>query len=248
MKKYFGVKIEFNKDEVIKKITNFIATQKIGYVCVVDGNVLTVSYKNKLYSDIINNSVVNICDGSSISMLASIIHNSQFQPFTGPDIFSRFITQKYRQYFLGNTEEVMQKMRVQFELCGIDNSKNKFCALPFRNVEDFDYEQISREIIEFQPDIIWVSLGAPKQEVFISKLIPYLESGLLFGIGAAFNFILGEGKNKRAPRFIRKLKLEWLFRSIKDPKRIGTRAINYLRVLPGLIKIEIKNKKNETVG
>ena len=69
--------------------------------------------------------------------------------------------------------------------------------LPFCNVEDFDYPN-SRMIDEMVPDIIWVALGALKQEIFMSRLKPYLKKGVMIAVGAAFKFYSGTDV-KRSP-------------------------------------------------
>ena len=124
-----------------------------------------------------------------------------------------------------------------------DIEQFKFESLPFRNVEDFDYFTIANKINEFNPDIIWVSLGAPKQEIFISKLYPFINKGVLFAIGAAFNLYLGNKTNRRAPKILRRLHLEWIFRVCQEPKRVGKRAWNYLILLPAMILEEIPKSK-----
>ena len=85
----------------------------------------------------------------------------------------------------------------------------RFETLPFRKVDEFDYQGIAQMINEDGPDIIWVSLGAPKQEMFMNRLQPYLHRGVMFGFGAIFNFNAGVGNVKRAPDWMLKLKLEW---------------------------------------
>ena len=78
---------------------------------------------------------------------------------------------------------------------------------PFLNVEDFDYLKISKLINQNKPDIIWIGLGAPKQEIFMSKLLPHIDSGLMIGVGAAFNFYSGLDEYKRAPYLMKKYHL-----------------------------------------
>ena len=203
MKKYFDIYLEFDKNKIDKKINDAIEQNKKGYVCVVDGNVLATAYKQNEYKEIINGGLVNICDGSSIALLAGAIHKSKFETYTGPDIFSKYVKENYKQYFLGNTDENLIRLKNRFVALGYHTDNYKFQSLPFRGVEDFDYLKIANEIQRFSPDIIWVSLGAPKQEIFISKLYPYLNKGVLFAIGAAFNLFLGDKKNKRAPNIVR---------------------------------------------
>ena len=69
------------------------------------------------------------------------------------------------------------------------------------------------------PDIIWVSLGAPKQEMFMSRLKPYLKRGVMFGYGAIFNFNAGVGAVRRAPKLMLRMRLEWLYRAFAHPRR-----------------------------
>jgi N-acetylglucosaminyldiphosphoundecaprenol N-acetyl-beta-D-mannosaminyltransferase len=122
-----------------------------------------------------------------------------------------------------------------------------FEPLDFREVDDFDYKAIAHSINRFSPDVVWVSLGAPKQELFISKLFPEINKGVLFGIGAAINLFLGEHQGIRAPKIMRELHLEWLFRVIKEPKRVGRRAVEYLLLLPRLVLEEIKAKSQNRI-
>lgn len=244
MDKFFDIFIEFDKYLIDKIILESISFKKKGYVCVVDGNVLANTYVNDEYKGIINNAVVNLCDGSSIALLAGLIHHKRFETYTGPEIFSKLTKTQFRQYFIGNTEENLNRLKTRFTELGYNIDQFKFESLPFRNVNDFDYPTIAKKINEFSPDIIWISLGAPKQEIFISKLYPYINKGILFAIGAAFTLFLGNEQNKRAPELLRRMHLLWLIRIIHEPCKVGKRALNYLILLPGLVLDEIKRTKN----
>ncbi len=243
MKKYFDIFIEFDRYKVNDLIENAILNSKKGYICVIDGNVLANANRNKEYRKVINGGLVNLCDGSSIALLAGIIHEQHFSTYTGPDIFTKYVKENCKQYFLGNTEDNLQRLKARFIELGYNVKQFKFNSLPFKEVDDFDYATIAKDINDFSPDIIWVSLGAPKQEIFISKIIPFLEKGILFGIGAAFNFYLGDKKNKRAPTIMRYMNMEWLFRFSQEPKKQFNRIIFYLSILPKLIINELKNTK-----
>jgi len=240
MKKYFQIKLEFNQETIHQKIHQTVSGNKKGYVCVVDGNVLAKSVKDIKYRNIINNALVNTCDGSSIAFFASLIHGRKFSTYTGPDLFKNLTSKPYSQLFLGNTFEIHKLLKDKFHTASIDTSQMIFETLPFKKVDEFDYVYISKKINRLKPDIIWVSLGAPKQELFINKLYPFVDSGILIAIGAAFNSYVNIKNHKRAPSFFLKLNLEWLYRSIKNPNRIGKRALNYALLLPRIIINEIK--------
>ena len=80
MQKYFNIFLEFSQIIFNSTIANAIDNKIKGYVCVVDGNVLAHSIKNEFYKDIINDALVNSCDGSSIALLAGKIHKQNFRP------------------------------------------------------------------------------------------------------------------------------------------------------------------------
>ncbi len=239
---------EFNRQIIIQTIDDSIAKRQKGFVCVVDGNVLATANKVVTYNSIVNSSIINCCDGSSIAMLAGRIHNEKLKTFTGPELFAYYITKKVKQAFIGNSPEVQRILKTKLEQLGVDMNLMTFIELPFLKFEDFNYSEIAEKINQTGSQISWVSLGAPKQEMFNSQLLPYINSGVLVGIGAGINLFLDEIDNKRSPKLIRKLKLEWLTRVIKEPKRIGLRALKYLWIIPKLINQEIKIKKNETVS
>ncbi|MBX2976371.1 MAG: WecB/TagA/CpsF family glycosyltransferase [Ignavibacteriaceae bacterium] len=242
MQKYFNIKFEFDRTTFKKAVVDSIIEKKKGYICVVDGNVLAQTLKNKQYNSIINNSIVNACDGSSISLLAGLIHNKQLQTYTGPEIFQDFSNLGFSQIFLGNTSMVLEKLKLKLSQNKIDFSENDFYSLPFNDVNDFDYQRIASDINKKKSQIIWVSLGAPKQEIFMSNLLPFLKRGVLFGIGAAINSYIADGTIKRAPLWLRELHLEWVFRVLKEPNRIGKRAFRYMLLIPKLVINELRQK------
>ncbi|GHV47978.1 glycosyl transferase [Bacteroidia bacterium] len=241
MQQYFNILLEFDKNLIHKSINKTIDCGQKGYVCVVDGNVLATATKKIEYREIVNNALVNICDGSSIALLAGIIHKEKLLSYTGPDIFFKYIQKSIKQYFLGNTMDNLNELRNKFAALDYDTSLFQFESLPFQGVEQFEYEKIATKINDFKPDIIWVSLGAPKQEVFISKLYLYINQGVLFAIGAAFNLFLDNDRNRRAPLWMRKIHLEWVYRLLKEPNKAWKRVINYVFLLPKLVITEIKN-------
>lgn len=240
MKEYFGVLFEFDRGKVNHIIERSVEANLKGYVCVVDGNVLATSARISEYRNILNGALVNTCDGSSIAKLAGSIHKEKLETYKGPELFNHFVREKYKQLFLGNTTEVLAKMRHKLIKNGADIGLMQFNPLPFRNVDEFDYKDIAHTINEFSPQIVWISLGAPRQEIFMSRLFPFLNNCVVFTVGAAFNFYINDKENRRAPKWIRDLNLEWLFRIFRQPRKAGKRAMKYLIALPGLILKETR--------
>lgn len=241
MERYFGLKFEFDKDIFLKNIHESIRTKKKGYFCVVDANVLTMAQKNEEYRQILNDSMFNACDGSSIASLANLVYKTRHKAFNGPEIFEYFIESDYKQILLGSTNDTINRIKNKL----IQNEKRtdtlSGLPLPFLDVDSFNYKEIATQINQQKPDIIWVSLGAPKQEVFMNRILPYLDQGVLFGIGAAFNFYTGDIP---LPRYnIRGFRFIWLSRWLTEPKKLTKRIVPYLLILPKLYLSELKAKR-----
>ena len=242
MANVFSLHIEFDHDVFTNKIFTLIKERRKGYVCVIDGNVLAMTYRDRTYQDIVNAACINTCDGSSIAMMVNWIYKTKYSVFNGPQLFKEYVEKGYRQILLGNTDEIFENVKIELQRKSI---KNDFfhLSLPFLDVENFDYPTIAQEINHIQPDIIWVSLGAPKQEKFMNKILPYLDSGVMFGIGAAVNFYTGDYKMPRLK--INNFSFIWLKRMFSEPKKQIKLVKNYISIFPFLFIREIRknNKK-----
>lgn len=238
----FNIHIEFDHEKFRAQISKAIADKKAGYVCVVDGNVLSQTHMKPWYREIVRGAFVNTCDGSFIAKMCNDIYGTKHTAFNGPEIFAEFVEKPYKQLLIGNTEDTYNLIRARMKDKGKDEKNLLYMPLPFASVENFDYEGIAKEVNEIKPDIIWVSLGAPKQEIFMSKLLPRLKQGVMFGIGAAFNYYAGILKEPTvrlgAVRFI------WLIRLFEEPKKQWRRCWNFIKVIPAL-KREERNRKNQ---
>lgn len=243
-KKYFNVKLEFDKEKFDRTIFNAIENGITGYSCSVESNNLTVANKNPAFLEVLNGALVNNCDGSVLAKILAWIHKEPLDSYIGADIFMKYVRMcRFRQFFLGNTEEVLAGLRNNLSKIDPKIADMHFETLPFRNVEDFDYVGIAQMINDDNPDIIWVSLGAPKQEMFMARLKPFLRRGVMFGYGAIFNFNAGVGDVKRAPKWMLALRLEWLHRALEQPKKNIPRYWNFIKILPKLIINEKKYVK-----
>lgn len=245
-KYYFGVKLEFDKTKVDQIIFDTISNKGKGYVCSVESNVMATANMDEKFREIVNSALVNICDGNFVAKTIGWVHGKHFETNIGADLFIKYMSKKkFTHYFLGNTSEVLSNLKINLSKIDHRISQMPFVALPFRAVEDFNYKEIAADINKHSSDIIWVSLGAPKQEIFMYNLLPYINKGIMFGFGAIFNFYSGLKGQERAPGILLKYKLEWLYRLFQDPIKISNRIWLYLKIVPGLIKEEKKKLKSK---
>lgn len=147
----------------------------------------------------------------------------------------------WRHYFLGGWDDTNRKLRENLLKANPDILIAGFRSGLFT---ENDYEDILREINEVRPHFIWVGLGTPKQQQWIYHYKPRIKTGILLGVGFAFDVIAGTKKD--APAWMQSLGLTWLFRMLSEPKRLGPRYFKYnLLFLFYLLKDEWL-KKNPT--
>lgn len=241
---YFNINYELNKREALRLIDHQVDAGEPGYVCVADGVILNMANRNPDYLEVINGSLFSICDSSYVPLYLKWIYGIKAEQYCGSDIFMDIIKlKKYQMFFLGSSRDVLDALKAQ--LCQTDDRINTmmFEELPFLSVEQFDYKEIARKIEEAHVDIIWVSLGAPKQEVFMSRLKPHLKRGVIIAVGAAFKFIGGMDE-KRAPKWMVDHHLEFVYRIFSSPKKQLKRCAWIVATLPQLLYHEWRKKRN----
>ena len=236
----FNINIEFDSHVFRDTVEKHILEKKKAYVCVVDANVITIAQKDLEYREIIKNSAINTCDGSSIAKMVNKIYHTNYHSYNGPELFEYYIERPYKHLLVGNTTAKVEQIKAKVKEKGIDLDM-LHVNVPFLPVDQFDYPAIAKQINDIKPDIIWVSLGAPKQEIFISNIFPYIEQGVLIGIGAAFNFYTGDLHNNK--KEIRGLRFIWLERIFKEPKKQLKRVGSYLLTVPKMYFEERKTAK-----
>lgn len=235
IEKCFNLKLVFGKKNSMHNLKRLLEDRANGYCCFVDINVLAMSYDSKAYKDIIDGSLLNFVDGSSLAFLMNIFKRTlQYHAFSGPEVFAELIhLSKYKQVLLGPNDTVMNHLGKVIP--SVDHLKT--IKLPFVDVEEFDYETIASEINRFEPTIIWVLLGAPKQEQFIKRMSSYSPKGLFMATGAALNLFLNNHVESHVS--LGGLRFIWLKRLWNEPKKQIKRLLYFSRFIPRIILSEI---------
>lgn len=240
MNTYFNINYEFDKQKVHKAIER----ASKGYICVADGVILNTANRDPKYLKVVNGSMFSICDSSWVPVYLKKIYGVQYEQYCGSDIFKDIVSsRKYRMIFMGTRQKTLDGLQSELAKMNPDVAKMQFVELPFKDVEDFDYPEIAKMIEEDGAKIIWVALGAPKQERFMNKLLPHLKSGVMIGVGAAFKFHSGTDES-RCPEWMQKHHLEFVYRIIQDPKKQLKRCFWIIWTLPKLYFSEVKRKRD----
>ena len=213
-----------NMSDTIKYIAGHLDDLRGKYICVSNVHTTVMSYENEEYRKIQNGAAMALPDGAPLSSYSRRKGYKQAQRVTGPDLMLELFAiskeKGYRHYFYGATEETLQSMKEVLERDYPGIQIVGMYAPPFRVLTPQEDAQIVAKINEARPDFIWIGLGAPKQEEWMYQHMGQLQ-GVLIGVGAGFDYLAGY--IKRAPRWMQRMSLEWLYRLLQDPKRLWRR-------------------------
>lgn len=245
METYFNIRYEFDRDAVHAGIAKRLTQPGSDYICVADGVILDNVNSNPDYRKVVNGSMFSICDSSFVPLYIRWIYGLKRTQMCGSEIFETIIKQrKYRMCFLGTAKKILKPLRNRLSRFNPDVKNMLFYELPFCEVDEFDYEAIAKMIEADGSSIIWVALGAPKQEMFMAKLKQYLSHGVMIAVGAAFKFFSGVS-SKRAPKWMVKSHLEFAYRLCSEPSKQFKRCRSIVTHLPKLLLMEYKNRRHK---
>lgn len=243
METYFNIRYEFDRCKVLSAINSTLDAEKTGYICVADGVILNTVNKDADYKKVVDGAMFSICDSSYVPIYLKWIYGIKREQYCGSQIFMDLIkSKKYRMFFMGTSQDILNGLKANLSKIDSAIGGMTFYELPFCTVDEFDYPAIASMIKKDRADIIWVALGAPKQEIFMSRLKPYLKKGVMIAVGAAFKFFSGV-EAKRAPEWMVKMHLEFVYRIFKEPGKQVRRCWGIVSSLPRLLQQENARKK-----
>ena len=194
------------------------------YICVANVHTTVTASEDKDYLKVQNGAVMVLPDGGPLSAYSRRHDFEEARRVTGPDLMLRLMAvspaKGYRHFFYGSTEQTLELMKKRL---AVDYPGLQVCGMispPFRTLTPEEDAQIVRQINEAKPDFVWVGLGAPKQEIWMNQHQGRVQ-GLMIGVGAGFDYYAGN--IRRAPMWMQKCSLEWLYRLMQDPKRLFKR-------------------------
>ena len=172
-----------------------------------------------------------VADGMPLVWLGRLLGYRNIGRVNGPElmevIFEKEAYRKLKHFFYGGNQSVVTNFK-NVMTSRFDNFNMVGAHYPPFNPLGFsEDEEVLSRIRALQPDIIWVGLSTPKQEVWMRMHMHKIGCGIGVGVGAAFDLL--SGTTRRAPRWIQRSGFEWLFRLIVEPRRLYKR---YLFVIP----------------
>lgn len=205
----------------------FLVHYKIpSYVCFANVHMVMEGYKDSAFQKVINNATVVAPDGKPISLFISYLNKLHQDRVCGMDLLPDLLKHSEKLgksvYFYGTTDEllasIIQKAHKEFPALQISG----YCSPPFRVLSEKENSVLIEQIKSASPDMVFVSLGCPKQEKWMAENQDKIGACLL-GVGQAFKVYAGE--EKRLPVWMRNLSLEWMYRLYLEPQRLWKRYL-----------------------
>ena len=206
-----------------KTILNLIAkrvdNEEKTFIITANAEIAMYARENKEYLELTKKSNYIVADGIGIVKGAKLLNENIPERIPGIELMMDMLEyanlNNKKVYFYGAKPETIEKM--------VTILKNKYSKLNIvgyhHGYHDDSDDKIMNEVIQLRPDYVFVAKGCPLQDEWITKVLDNVDKGVFMGVGGSFDVI--SGNVKRAPELWLKLNLEWLYRLLSNPQRIG---------------------------
>ena len=222
---FLGVSIDsLTMGETVQLVEKYVQTKTPLHLMGVNADKINETNKNPLMKQIVNSCGIINADGASVILASKRLNCKLPERVAGIDLMQNLVElsakKGYRIYLLGAKQEIVEKtaqvLKTKYknlEIAGIRNGYFK----------ESDWQNISDELKNQKPDLVFVGITSPKKEYLIEFLQSDGNNCIFMGVGGSFDVI--SGNIPRAPKWMQKMNLEWLFRMIKEPRRLFKRYI-----------------------
>lgn len=216
-----GIKfLPFDIDRSLHEVVQYIPEKNGDYFCFANIHVVMESQKDTQLKEALNKAAGNFPDGMGVAWALKFLGNKFHGRVRGADFMLRLCSyaseNNVKIFLYGNTEETLAALKEKLNALYPGIKIVGSISPPFRELTSEEDENIVQKINEADPDVLFVSLGAPKQEKWMAMHRGRIRAVQL-GVGAAFDFLTE--RVKQAPVWMQNAYLEWLYRMPQQPKK-----------------------------
>jgi N-acetylglucosaminyldiphosphoundecaprenol N-acetyl-beta-D-mannosaminyltransferase len=223
-----------NMEQALDRIAQELEWRRKGYVCLAGVHGVMEAQRDPRLAEIFAGAALIAPDGMPTVWVGRHQGHATMERVTGPDLMLEVMRRKeFREYthFLcggreGIAEELAEQLRWRYPAVKIAGTYTP----PFGPLSAEQETELIERVGSLRPDIVWVGISTPKQERFMQHYLPLLDTKLMFGVGAAFDF--HTGRIADCDEWIKRCGMQWLHRLLQDPKRLWKR---YLRNNPAFL-------------
>jgi N-acetylglucosaminyldiphosphoundecaprenol N-acetyl-beta-D-mannosaminyltransferase len=198
-----------------------------GYVCAAGVHGILESLQQREVALAYSESILNIPDGAPTVWVGRLQGFPHMDHVTGPalmlEIFNRPAFRLCSHFFYGGkpgvADDLASAMLQRYPWARIAGTYTP----PFRDLSAREETNFVTHVNALRPDILWVGISAPRQELWMRRMLPRLNTRLMFGVGAAFDF--HTGRIRDCAPWIKRAGFQWLHRLIQDPRRLWRRNL-----------------------
>jgi len=213
--------------QAIEQVCSAIEDGRKGYVCVTGVHGIMEAQTDPQFRSILNRSLITTPDGMPTVWIGRLQGFSGMKRVFGPDLMletcKMSVERGYTHFLYGGApgvakalEEILVRRFPGLRVVGTYTP-------PFRLLKPAEEALLRNMVADSRPDIFWTGLSTPKQERFMAKYLPTLDTKLMFGVGAAFD--VHTGRIQDAPDWIKDAGLQWLHRLSQEPGRLWKRYL-----------------------
>ncbi len=223
-----GVRVHpLDLEQALARVADFLRRRVKGYVCAVSVHGVLEALDNPRVAEAFSDAALVVPDGRPMVWVGQMQGHRAMQQVTGPDLMRAILSRPefagYSHFFYGGKQGVADELADMF--------MEKFPGAhiagtytpPFRDLTRSEEANLIDLLNYCRPDIIWVGISTPRQELFMRRLVSQLNHGLLFGVGAAFDF--HTGRIRDCAPWIKRMGFQWLHRLLQDPRRLWRRNL-----------------------
>jgi exopolysaccharide biosynthesis WecB/TagA/CpsF family protein len=211
-------------EETIERIDEMVQARAPRYVVTPNVDFLVQARRDAQLRQVLLDAHLVVCDGTPLVWASHWLGNPLPERVAGSDLAPRIIRlaaeKRYRLFFLGASPEAnsqaVAKMRAQYP--GLEISHY---SPPFRPLAEMDHDEIGRRIRAAEPHILFAAFGCPKGEKWMAMNYLSLGVPVMISVGATIDFLAG--RVKRAPMWMRRGGVEWVYRMSQEPRRLFRR-------------------------
>lgn len=208
----------------LSRIADMGACRVSSYVCVANVHMLVEAWRNPDYAEVVNQATLVTPDGMPLSIGLRWLYGMHQSRVAGmdllPDLIATAAHRKLNVFFFGSTPTVLAQVvatcQTQFPSCSVVGSFSP----PFRAMSSDEEDAIITLINASGANLVFVALGCPKQEKWMARMQGRVQAVML-GVGGALPVFAG--LQNRAPDWMQRLSLEWLYRLYQEPGRLWKR-------------------------
>lgn len=231
-----------NMEQTVQLVEERIHTKKPTHLLGVNADKINEMGSDKKFDDIVKNAEIINADGASVVIASRFLRQPLPERVSGIDLMQELLKvseeKNFSVYFLGAKQEIVSKMVKNFAMeypnLNVSGYRNGY-------FERDDWENIANEIKQRNPDIIFVGITSPIKEYLIDFLMKQDINSIFMGVGGSFDVL--SGKIKRAPVWMQKTSLEWLFRVLQEPRRLFNRYfLGNTKFMLTVVKAKLRGK------